>query len=118
MKKIYVAFILAIVMLAASGCSDSPRDTIGIRGEVTSITTEKGYIVLQVEGSVDEDTMYDKASVTINADTKVVTSKDGEDTPADALDVKLLDIVEVVFEGAVAESYPVQGKAKLVRILS
>lgn len=118
MKKIFVAFILALVMLFAAGCSAVQEDAVGIRGEVTSITTGKGYIVLLVEGEVHDDTMYGKASVTMNADTKVVRIKDGEETPADMLDIMLFDTVEVVFEGPVAESYPVQGTAKIVRILS
>ncbi len=118
MKNIFIATILAVVMLTAAGCSATQEDVIGIRGEVTGITTEKGYIVLGVAGEKQEDTMYDKANVTMNADTKAVRVKDGKETPADMLDIKLFDKVEVVFEGPVAESYPVQGTAKLVRIIN
>lgn len=118
MKKIFILIFLSLVILAAVGCSvTQEKDVIGIRGEVTSINTSVNNITLLVEGKVEEDTVYDKASVAIKPETKVVRRQDGKDTEASAQDIKLYDKVEVVFEGAVAESYPVQGAAKLVRIL-
>ena len=117
MRKIYVA-LLALAILLAAGCSAAQSDTIGIRGEVTSINITGDNVVLLVEGEVQEDTMYDKASVTIKPETKIIRQKDGKDTAANLEDIKLFDKVEVVFEGPIAESYPVQGKAKLIRIMS
>jgi len=116
-KKIYISIILGLIMLAAVGCSAAQDDVIGIRGEVTSISTGNAAVVLLVEGEVEEDTVYDKASVRIQPETKVVRQEDGKDIAASSGDIKLYDKVEVVFEGAVAESYPVQGTAKLIRIL-
>ncbi len=118
MKK-FITVIMAIAFaLSLAACAPQQTDdTIGIRGEVTSITTEKGFVSMLVEGEIEEDTAYDKASVKVNADTKVVKVQGGEETDADMQGIKLFDIVEVVFEGPVAESYPVQGTAKKVRIL-
>ncbi|MGE5495641.1 MAG: DUF3221 domain-containing protein [Burkholderiales bacterium] len=117
MKKICLAFIAAALLLLAAACGAASDDAIGIRGEVTNIATGENTVIL-VEGEVAEDTMYDKASVAIKPDTRIISMKDGKETEASPEDIKLFDTVEVVFAGPVAESYPVQGTAKLVRILS
>ncbi|MDD5018018.1 MAG: hypothetical protein PHO15_07985 [Eubacteriales bacterium] len=93
---------------------DLTVSAIGIRGEVTDISEGEDRVTILVEGEVQEDTMYDKASVTVGQDT-VVAAPDG--SPLDMGDIKLGDMVEVVFEGPVAESYPVQGTAMIVKIL-
>jgi hypothetical protein len=116
MKKLCLVFIAAALLLLAAACGER-SDVIGIRGEVTNITTGKNTVIL-VEGKVADDTIYDKASVTVNPDTRILSMKDGKETEASLEDIKLFDTVEVVFTGPVAESYPVQGSAKLVRILN
>jgi beta-N-acetylhexosaminidase len=118
MKKLIFTILAAAMIITAVACAPQETDdTAGIRGEVREINTGKGNIVILVEGEKTEDTEYDKAYVTINADTKVIRAEGGKETPADLLDINLFDVVEVVFNRPVAESYPVQGKAKLVRIL-
>jgi major membrane immunogen (membrane-anchored lipoprotein) len=119
MKRIYTILIILAAMLLVSACTANDEgDAIGMRGEVTSITTGERTVIL-VEGKVEEDTTHDKASVTIKPETKIVkVGEDGTDTAAKPEDIKLFDNVEVVFDGPVAESYPVQGSAKLIRILS
>ena len=87
---------------------------LGIRGQVTDITAGEDKIVIHVEGMVEDDTMYDKASVTVDADT-AVAADDG--TLFDMGDIAMGDTVEVVFRGVVAESYPVQGKARSVTVI-
>ncbi len=116
MKKICLVFITSALLILAAACG-AQTDSIGIRGEVTSITMGENTVIL-VEGEVMDDTMYDKASVTIKPDTKILSSEDGKETQVSPEDIKLFDTVEVVFDGPVAESYPVQGSAKLIRILS
>lgn len=119
MKKVYILLMLAIIAIFAAACgTDGAGDTVGIRGEVTNIAAGQGNTVILVEGSVDKDTMFDKASVTIKPETSVVRMENGSETAAKSEDIKLADTVEVVMDGPVAESYPVQGAAKLVRILS
>ena len=88
---------------------------IGIRGEVTNITENQESLTILVEGVIDADTEYDKASVAIDGST-VIESADG--SALEAGDISLGDTVEIVFDGAVAESDPVQGTAKIVRILT
>jgi hypothetical protein len=114
MKKARI--IIALVFLCMAACSAA--DAIDIRGKVTNVTYGQDTVVILVEGSVEKDTSLDKASVTVDSETVVVIRKNGVDTRADKNDIKLGDTVEVVFKGAVAESYPVQGGAKKVIILS
>ncbi len=118
MKKICISIILGLVILTIVGCSvTQEEDVIGIRGEVTDIDASGSSITLMVEGKIEKDTMYDKARVAVKPETTVVRRQDGADAEADPEDIGLFDKVEVIFEGAVAESYPVQGAAKLIRIL-
>ena len=69
-----------------------------------------------VEGQVEEDTEYDRASVKINADTMI--QKDDMSRLFEIPDLRVGDRVEVYFTGPVAESYPVQGTAAIVRIIT
>lgn len=67
-----------------------------------------------VEGKVESDTVYDKPRVRITKDT-VVLKATNEEISSEELEEGMM--VEVVFQGAVAESYPVQGQAKAIRIV-
>jgi hypothetical protein len=115
MKKIIVLFLVTILLISA-GCG--APDVIGIRGKVTNITSGEKSIVMLVEGSIDKDTTLDKANVTVDDKSSVFVRSDGKDKAADKSDIKQGSTVEVIFEGAVAESYPVQGRAKKVIIIS
>jgi len=85
-------------------------------GTVKWFNNEKGFGFITVEGIIEQDTTYDKASVTITEDT--IIQKGSLSTSFKLKDIKLGDTVEVVFKGPVAESYPVQGNADIVRIIS
>lgn len=82
-----------------------------IRGRITRIDTSS----ILVEGSLESDTRYDRASVRITGDTKIVRTRGGETVPFAELEVG--DLVEASFTGAVAESYPVQATAAEVVVL-
>jgi len=123
-KKIMLFTFLSIISFSLFGCAktDNITDTdtnnkiVGIRGIVTDITVDNNEGNILVEGSIEEDTTYDKASVTITEDT--IIQKGSLNTSFQLKDIKLGDKVEVVFKGPVAESYPVQGNADIVRIIS
>jgi hypothetical protein len=91
---------------------------IGIRGVVTDIVQGKDGITMLVEGKLEQDTSFDKASVTVNMSSRVLR----DETPITGLfafsEIKKGDTVEVTFNGLVAESYPVQGVAATVRIVT
>ncbi len=122
MKKILILFLLLCTSIAIMvGCSEESRPDggdngkIGIRGEITSIEIGEDGATLLVEGKKEEDTIYDKASVRIDSNT-TIQKKDSNDK-IEISDIEIGDIVEIIFTGAVAESYPVQGKAKIVRLI-
>jgi len=115
MRKARIFVLLAAI--AVFGVSCAAADTVGIRGRVTGLDAGGGSAVILVEGSIESDTSYDIASVTVTPKTAVSVRKDGKESAAAIGDIKLGSMVEVVFDGAVAESYPVQGKAKKVVII-
>lgn len=92
--------------------------TISIRGVVKDIVQGKNGITMLVEGKLEHDTSFDKASVTVNMSSKVLR----DNTPITTLfafsEIKKGDTIEVTFNGPVAESYPVQGVAATVRIVT
>lgn len=117
MKRIYILCLMFVLALVIVGCNEEDTiDVIGIRGVIKEIyTTEDDLSItgILVEGKVQEDTMYDGASITIDENTEIYMGK--EKVSAEELVTGLT--VEVVFKGPVAESYPVQGIAKKITII-
>ena len=115
--KRFVLIVLSVVMLfTLIGCGKSDtEDTVGIRGEITKLTLDEQekVIGIMVEGEIEPDTTYDKAHAAVKENTEIY-EKDSIVT-VDNLKEGLK--VEVVFDGPVAESYPVQGVAKVIRII-
>lgn len=91
---------------------------IGIRGVVKSIVQGKDGITMLVEGKLEQDTSFDKASVTVNMKSAVLRDKTAVTGLLAFSEIKKGDTVEVTFDGPVAESYPVQGVAATVRIVT
>ena len=122
MKRKIIIFFLSLFLLTFAGCSASAvpggKDDykIAIRGTIKDINIGKDGANILVEGKIEADTVFDKASVNINADTMI--QKDNLSRLFEVSDLKLGDKVEVFFRGPVAESYPVQGTADIVRIIT
>jgi hypothetical protein len=91
---------------------------IGIRGVVTDIVRGKDGITMLVEGKLEHDTSFDKASVTVNMESTVLRGKTTIIGLLAFSEIRKGDTVEVTFNGPVAESYPVQGVAATVRIVT
>jgi beta-N-acetylhexosaminidase len=103
-------FVTMILTLGIVGCNiHKDDDKIGIRGIITdlSMNDQQEVTNILVEGNVEEDTIYDKASVSITKDTKINAPEK----------LKKGMKVEVIFTGPVAESYPVQGRAKVITVI-
>ena len=115
-KKTLLLTLSLILLIGAIGCSNNTKDSLGIRGEITQIILDDGKSVtgILVEGKVESDTVYDKARVRIAEDTVILKTTGQE---LSTKDLKEGMKVEVVFQGAVAESYPVQGQAKAIRVV-
>jgi len=121
MKKILLLIVTVALVFNAIGCTASPgskeKDKIGIRGQITKKLTDDNQNVrgILVEGRVEVDTMYDKASVGIDKDTEIYMGNSNQ--KLSAVELKEGIKVEVIFGGPIAESYPVQGKAKTIRTI-
>lgn len=125
MKKIISLLLALVIILSLVGCNRTQNSDkndnqnnnqakeipLVIRGMITQLNDNGENIVILVEGKKENDTMYDKARVTIRKDTKVYEN----DKEIPAKDLKMHMLVEVYYDGAVAESYPVQmGAEKIV----
>jgi beta-N-acetylhexosaminidase len=121
MKRAILLILTINLIFSVIGCtkslSDKEKDKIGIRGQVTKIfmNNDKTVTGIMVEGKVESDTMVDKADIKIDKGTKILIGNTNQKFKSSELKEGMK--VEVVFEGPVAESYPVQGKAKTIRII-
>jgi hypothetical protein len=114
--------LLVVAFLFITGCSLSNIGTkADIRGNITNITKniEDKNIVgsILIEGNLERDTKYDKASVTITRQTHIFEYKNKKFIKADFASFKIGQKVQTLFTGQVLESYPVQAKAIEVVIL-
>ena len=122
-RAIAIALGAAAVTLVFAACDDSEEDiettNPDIRGEVTNLTEGTGETLgtILIEGEIEADTSYDKASVRIDEDTRIYELLDGEPVSASFDEIRVGFTVEAWFEGPVAESYPVQAYARQVLIL-
>jgi hypothetical protein len=98
------------VMSGAEKLTVIATDETGVRGTVKDIVQGKDGITFLVEGKKENDTQYDKATVTVNMKTVL-------ENVASFGEIKAGDTVEVKFGGAVAESYPVMGTAAALKVL-
>ena len=114
MKKLVLIILSLFVVGAVVACAPvkgggpGSDNKLGIRGTVKEIVQGKDGITFLVEGKLEKDTSYDKASITANRDT--IVTIDGVQTlvALDFTEIKVGDIVEVDFgDYPVAESYPV-----------
>lgn len=122
MKRKIIIIFLCLILIILSGClaNAAPGGNddykIAIRGIIKDINIGKDGANILVEGKIEADTVYDKAMVHLNIDTMI--QKDNLSRLFEYTDLRLGDTVEVFFKGPVAESYPVQGTAEIVRIIT
>jgi beta-N-acetylhexosaminidase len=125
MRTPFVLTMTAAVFLLAAcagGADDDydERDPGGpdIRGTITDISMANGEVIsILVEGVVDPDTQYDKASLRVDNETEVLRLESYGPVRASRDDLERGRQVEAWIVGPVAESYPVQGYAGRIVIL-
>lgn len=89
-----------------------------IRGIITVIFTPNGkFTGFLVEGKIESDTSYDKASVRVNEKTLIYNKTADGFKLTDIAALKIGVRVEVLFKGPVQESYPVGATAGEIVIL-
>lgn len=124
MKRIYVLLVLSLMIVALVGCTEDSIDTekssdsefveYGVAGEIVEIKEDEasGTMTILVKGDKDNGATYTEGWVTIIEETKIYKN---EPVKMDALELNMN--VNVFFDGAVAESFPVQGTAKQINII-
>lgn len=120
MKKLLLLIMSAILVFGMIGCNRSGAKEsvkVSIRGEITKVAVgnDKEIKSILVEGKLEKDTEYDKASVFIDNKTAIYTSDENVKMPVSELKEGLK--VEVIITGPVRESYPVQATANTIRII-
>jgi beta-N-acetylhexosaminidase len=130
MRKKLVLIMCIFLLFTAVGCSKvsskenavgynkvSSKEKLDIRGEITklSLNDSSRIVNILVEGKIEEDTSYDKASVYVGEKTKIYQADTNKELTIGDLKEGLK--VEIVFTGPVRESYPVQADAKIINII-
>ncbi len=112
-------FALSVTLLALiAGCAPAAPPTIAeadIRGTITHLDPAGSILI---EGVTEQDTEFDRASVTVTAETRIYRLEEGNLLPATFASLQVGQRVQAAFTGPVMESYPVQATASQVVILS
>ncbi len=121
--KFATQFCLGLI-LAGSVCGPAFAEgaKVDIRGNISSVqktnpNNQGVFGTVLIEGKIEKDTGFDKASVRITKSTKLLERKDGREVAIKFEDLKVGQRVEAAFDGPVAESYPVQTNAGRLVVL-
>ena len=109
---------LALSVAGCTGGTQPPATDPSIRGTITTLTTtdDRASALVETEGQPLYD--YDKASVSVTSDTRLLRQTgEGAYERITLADLAVGQEVDVWFEGAVAESYPVQTTAGTLVVL-
>jgi len=113
-----VLLVLAggLALLLMSGSDAAPNGPPSIRGTITSVSPLSGQGVILVEERPQDRAGSDKASITVNAATRIYRGRVGASTKGSFSDLRNAQLVEVWFAGPVLTSYPVQATASVIVI--
>jgi hypothetical protein len=129
MKYTLLPILLIWLLLALPGCSasdDTEEREVDIRGKIVEVhrmeaqSSDREAILgsILIEGVIEADTRYDKASITITGATYIYDHRGHERSQATFDDVIIGQLAEVSFAGPVRETYPLQGSAAEVVLLN
>jgi beta-N-acetylhexosaminidase len=114
-----ISLLWLILGCAATGTALQTNPAI--RGSITSRNASNGQGGLVgsilVEGNLENDTQFDKASIAITSETQIFEQVEQQRQPATFEALQIGQTVEAWFTGPVAESYPVQAVASDIVIL-
>jgi len=121
-RSLFAILCLIILVVTQSGCSRSTPQLKNkdphIRGEIIFVTLrdENRTVAINVQGVLESDTLYDRASIKVSEETKVFIEEEGNYKIASITDLAVGQSVEVLFTGLIAMSDPVQAEAEEVLI--
>ena len=105
---------VALFLMARSNAA--PNGPPSIRGTITSVRPLGGQGVILVEERPQDRAGSDKASITVNAATRIYRGRVDASTKGSFSDLRNAQVVEVWFAGPVLTSYPVQATASVIVI--
>lgn len=109
-----IAGVLALLLMSRPEAA--PSGPPSIRGTITSLTPVAGQGVILVEERPQDQAGSNKASVTVNAATRIYRGRVSASTTGSFGDLRNGQQVEVWFDGPVLTSYPVQATASVIVI--
>ena len=110
--------LLALAFLAVYACGGGPTNRAAdITGFVTSVSGRLDGVTVLVQSEPSHPSIGDKAAVAVTSSTRITRRAQSGEVAATLRDLVPGLRVEVWFEGPVATSYPVQGKAQALVIL-
>ena len=109
--------LLALAFVVASACGGGAASRApDMTGFVTSVSGRPDGVTVLVEADPSHPSIGDKASVAVTSGTRITRRTQGGEVAATFRDLVPGLRVEVWFDGPVATSYPVQGKAQALVI--
>jgi len=113
MRQALFALAFLVACACGGGAANRPAD---ITGFVTSVSGRPDGVTVLVEAEPSHPSVGDKASVAVTSSTRI-TRRTQTGEAATFRDLVPGLRVEVWFDGTVATSYPVQGKAQALVII-
>jgi hypothetical protein len=105
---------IALVVMARADAA--PSGPPSIRGTITSVSPLGGQGVILVEERPQDQAGSNKASVTVNAATRIYRGRISVSSRGSFSDLRNRQLIEVWFSGPVLTSYPVQATASVILI--
>ena len=109
-----IAGVLALFLISRADAA--PNGPPSIRGTITSVSPLGGQGVILVEERPQDRAGSGKASITVNATTRIYRGRVSASTKGSFSDLRNAQLVEVWFAGPVLTSYPVQATASVIVI--
>jgi hypothetical protein len=110
--------VLALALLVACACGGGAASrAAGITGTVTGVSGRADGVTVLVESEPSHPSIGGKASVAVTSSTRIARRAQSGEVAATLRDIVPGVRVEVWFDGPVATSYPVQGKAQALVIV-
>lgn len=120
MKKLYLLLISLLMTFMFVGCSNvdsSLKEQGNLIGKVeqsVSPSNDKSLTILRINSGNNKNSKYDNGAVAITDQTNIYDEK-GNKVGKDY--IKVRSTIEVVFDGETTGDNPVQGTAKIVRVI-
>lgn len=110
-------FALAFLIASACGSGGAANRAADITGTITSVSGRADGVTVLVESEPSHPSIGDKASVAVTSSARVTRRSQTGEVAATFRDLVPGLRVEVWFDGPVATSYPLQGKAQALVIV-